>query len=200
MEHARVREASDEELVRRFRSGREREAAYMALYDRWGPLTLAFLRRRIGDPGRAEELNQDVWLAVLGALDRFRGDAAFKTWLFRMTRNRLLNLRRRWRTHLDETPDATPDELAHALADPDAESPDAAADRVRGARALRRCLAELPEVERAVIVGQYYEKITLAEMTTALELTNPSGARASLIAGQRKLRRCLERSGIDRTP
>jgi len=51
-------------------------------------------------------------------------------------------------------------------------------------------------VQRAVIVGQYYEGIKLDELTRNLNLTNKSGARASLIAAQRKLRRCMEKAGV----
>ena len=46
-------------------------------------------------------------------------------------------------------------------------------------------------------MGQYYENQTLEDLTCRYNLTNKSGARASLIAGQRKLRRCLESNGID---
>jgi RNA polymerase sigma-70 factor (ECF subfamily) len=193
---AAAAEPTDEQLVRAFQRGSDREGAFMHLFDRYGSMTLAFLRRRIGSPDIAAELNQELYLAVLEGLDRFRGESSFKTWLFRMAQNRLSNLRRRWRTHLDELPEGDPAELVEHVLASDGAQPDEEIDRDERTRLLESCLAALPEIERAVVTGQYYEGITLEELTQRFQLTNRSGARAALIAGQRKLRRCLERSGV----
>ncbi len=186
---------SDMDLVKAFQSGTDREDSLVELFERYGQITYAFLRRRIGNPEIAAELNQELYIGVMESLDRFRGDSSFKTWLFRLAHHRLSNQRRRWRTHLDEVHESTPDELVEVLAGDD-ESPDEAMDRDQKVRVLEKCLAGLTEVQRAVVVGQYYEQITLEDLTKNLKLTNKSGARASLIAAQRKLRRCMEQSGF----
>jgi len=188
---------TDAELVRAFQNGGDRDGAFMVLFERYGPVTHAFLRRRIGNAAVAAELNQDLYLGVLEGLDSFRGDSSFKTWLFRMAQNRLLNLRRRWRTHVDELPGEAPEDLVERVADAGCAAGGARIDRTRTVRFLAECMAALPEVERAVVVGQYFDGVTLEELTRRFKMTNKSGARASLIAGQRKLRRCLEQSGID---
>ena len=188
--------STDEGLVSQFQSGSNREAAFLVLFDRYGALTYAFLRRRIGNPEIARELNQDLYVGVLESLHRFRGECSFKTWLFRLAHHRLSNQRRRWRTHIDELPDAVPEDLSQEIKTPDDERPDEQVDRAEVGRILRKCLAGLTEVERAVIVGQYFEGVTLDELTRNLKLTNKSGARASLLAGQRKLRRCMKSSGV----
>jgi len=186
----------DEELVRRFQDGTDREAAIMELFERYGALTQAFLTRRIGNRDLAAELNQELYISVIQSLDRFRGDASFKTWLFRLAQNRLSNLRRRWRTHLDELPDAAPEDLVDQLSDRDDQAPDAVVGRGQVQASLHRCLAQLAEVERAVVLGLYYDGVSLKDLTHRFEMQNKSGARATLIAAQRKLRRCLERSGV----
>ena len=186
----------DEELVRRFQNGIDREAAIMELFDRYGALTQAFLTRRIGNPDLAADLNQELYISVIQSLDRFRGEASFKTWLFRLAHNRLSNLRRRWRTHLDELPDVAPEDLVDQLSDSDDQAPDAVVGRGQVQAALHVCLAHLPEVERAVVLGLYYDDVSLQDLTDRFKMQNKSGARASLIAAQRKLRRCLERSGV----
>lgn len=185
----------DRSLVERFQRGSDREGAIVALFDRHGPTTLGFFRRRVGDPEIAAELNQELFLSVIKHLDGFRGEASFRSWLFRLAHNQLHHLRRRWRVHLDEVGGDLPDELWQGMAsdNPGADEEQFAEQRDR---LLRRCLAQLEEVERAVIIGQYYLELTLRELTEELKLTNPSGARAKLIAGQRKLKRCLERSGL----
>jgi DNA-directed RNA polymerase specialized sigma24 family protein len=113
-----------------------------------------------------------------------------------MAHNRLSNLRRRWRTHVDELPDTTPEELVDAVVPTHGEGADEQLAREEATGRLETCLAGLPEIERAVVVGQYWEGVTLEELTQKFHMTNKSGARASLIAAQRKLRRCLERFGV----
>ena len=49
----------------------------------------------------------------------------------------------------------------------------------------------------AVVLGQYYHDVSLRALSEMLQLTNPSGARAALLAAQRRLRKCLEASGIE---
>lgn len=168
----------------------------MILFERYGPLTLGFFRRRIGNPELAAEMNQELYIDLIRGLDRFRGESQLKTWLFRLAHNRLSNLRRRWRTHLDEVTAESTEEMAEILQAGSEEQPDAGAARQERLAALTRCLGRLPEIERAVIIGQYFDETTLAELTERLALTNPSGARAVLIAGQRKLRRCMAESGF----
>ncbi len=48
----------------------------------------------LDDPAEAEDITQEVFIAALHALDSYRGDSAFKTWLFSITVNLC---RRRWR-------------------------------------------------------------------------------------------------------
>lgn len=185
----------DAELVEDLRSGVDATAAFEALYERYGPMTFAFFRRRTGNAELAAEQNQELYISVLRHVGTWRAESSFKTWLFTLARNQLSHLRRRLRVHTDEWADEAPTQLWEALEDA-GEQPTEEAERSERARRLRRCIAELPEVERAVVVGQYYAEHTLRELTDELRLTNKSGARALLIAAQRRLRRCLERVGI----
>jgi len=187
---------SDEELVRRYQEGAGREGALLELYERHRTVTYAFFRRRIGIPEIAAEENQELYVTVVAHLEEFRGGSSFRTWLFQIAHHRLSHLRRRWRVHVDERCADVPEDLWDQLAAPVAGNPDRRLDQDQAARALRRCIAALPEIERLVIYGQYYVGTTLQELTEELKLTNKSGARALLIAAQRRLRSCLAQAGI----
>jgi len=188
---------SDEDLVRRYCEGIDPEGALLSLCERYRTMTYAFFRRRIGVAEIAAEENQELYLAVVEHLKDFRGEASFRTWLFQIAHHRLAHLRRRWGVHVDERAEEVPDELWERLEAPAASNPEHEANRRQIARALRRCIAALPEIERAVIYGQYYGSITLKLLSRELRLANKSGARAVLIAAQRKLRRCLEQAGLN---
>ncbi len=75
----------DDQLVAALRAGDE--AAFAAVVREWhtGLLRVA----RIFTPSRAvaEEVVQETWLRVLGALDRFEGRSSLKTWVFRILVN-----------------------------------------------------------------------------------------------------------------
>ena len=70
--------------------------------------------RYLGDAQRAEDVTHDVFLKVYRKLDEFRGEAAFRTWLYRITINHCHNLQGSWHnrhivTAADESlADATP--------------------------------------------------------------------------------------------
>ena len=64
--------------------------------------------RYLGDPQRAEDVTHDVFLKVYRKLDEFRGEAAFRTWLYRITINHCHNIQASWHnrhivTGADET-------------------------------------------------------------------------------------------------
>ncbi|RMG44538.1 MAG: sigma-70 family RNA polymerase sigma factor [Acidobacteria bacterium] len=182
----------DRALLERLRSGPARGDAMAQILERHAERTYAFFRARVGDPEIAAELNQELYLALLDSLRSFRGECSLETWLFRLARWRLAKLRRRWSVHTDESAPRPLEAVAERVPVPGLE-PDERAARSERIRRLRDCLARLPEIERAVVVAHYYEGQTLDEVTRRLGLTNPSGARAVLLAAQRHLRACLHR-------
>ena len=52
--------------------------------------------RFLGDPQKAEDATHDVFLKAFRKLDQFRGEASFRTWLYRIAINHCQNLRQAW--------------------------------------------------------------------------------------------------------
>ncbi len=50
-----------------------------------------FVRRRVKDRGEQEDIRQEIWFAVRAALPRFEGKASPRTWLLRITRNKIID-------------------------------------------------------------------------------------------------------------
>ena len=83
----------DQHLVREIAGGDVQ--AMDTLYERHGSGVLSYLVGQIGDRQQAEEVLQDVMLAVWKGAANFRGDSQVRTWLLGIARHRALNARQR---------------------------------------------------------------------------------------------------------
>jgi RNA polymerase sigma-70 factor (ECF subfamily) len=72
------------------------------LYARYGPSILNFLVARLSDRQLAEEVLQDVMLAVWNSSANFRGESKVLTWLLTIARNRAINTQRKRRPQIVE--------------------------------------------------------------------------------------------------
>lgn len=106
---------TDEELVVRFRDGSA--GAFETLVRRHERRVYNLCLRILGDPDEAADASQDAFVAAIRKLHTFRGDAAFTTWLHRVTVNACYDsLRRKRRRPLlhvvregdDERPEPVP--------------------------------------------------------------------------------------------
>ena len=96
-----IREA---ELVKRAQKGDEE--AFAALFENHKRRVYSLCLQMTGDPANADDLTQDAFIQVFRKLSTFRGDAAFSTWLYRISVNTvLMSLRKRTlrTSSLDET-------------------------------------------------------------------------------------------------
>lgn len=121
-----------------------------------------------------EDLVQDVFVQAWRALPRFRGDARFSTWLYRIATNRALKEWKRMRAEaarIHETPleDHVDIEASASLPYAHLESPQHAFDiRMRDA-AMRQAIDTLPEKQRTVILLHYYEDYSCEDIALMLE-------------------------------
>jgi len=77
-------------------------------------LTLRFL----GDPQKAEDATHDVFLKAFRKMDQFRGEASWRTWLYRIAINHCRNLQQAWHArHLFSNADEALWESAPAKTD-----------------------------------------------------------------------------------
>ncbi len=69
-------------------------AAFDVLYQRYKAPLYRFVLRRSGEQF-VDELFQDIWLKVINARHNYQVKANFKTWLYHLARNRIIDLYRR---------------------------------------------------------------------------------------------------------
>jgi RNA polymerase sigma factor (sigma-70 family) len=117
----------------------------------------SFIRRRVADPGDAEDILQDVFYELVAAYRMMQPIEQVTAWLFRVARNRIIDLfRRRQREQLRAAPQdedaTTASELLDSLPSPEA-GPEAARMRNLLLEELNAALDELPEEQREVFVA-----------------------------------------------
>jgi RNA polymerase sigma-70 factor (ECF subfamily) len=82
---------ADAELIRRWRDGDGTAATQ--LVERHAPGLARFVTVE-GGRDDVDEVVQDTFVRAFGAIDSFRGDSAFRTWLFTIARRLILDRRR----------------------------------------------------------------------------------------------------------
>lgn len=127
-----------------------------------------FIRRRVPDPGDAEDILQDVFYELVEANRLLMPIEHVTGWLFRVARNRITDLFRKKKTESfsDEVVANDEDEslfLEDVLPSPDA-GPDAQFARNVMLDAIEEALEELPEEQRGVFVAHELDGLSFREM------------------------------------
>jgi RNA polymerase sigma-70 factor, ECF subfamily len=150
-----TQERDDSELVRC--STRGDLSAFEQLVDRHRPVVVRVAARIVGSED-AEDVSQDAFLRAFHRLDRFRGDAPFRSWLLRITHNAALD-------HLARRRPEPVDPLQFDASEPSDSRPPAERLELRERiERLERKLHGLSPPHRAVLVlrdaeGMSYEEI-----------------------------------------
>ena len=159
-----------------------------ALYRRYAPRVYAVVRRIAGDDGLAEDWAQEAWIRAFRALPKFRGDAAFSTWLHRVAVNSALQGKRKRKRHDErETP------LPAVLPGSD-HGRDATMLRI----SLERALEHVPDGMRQVLVLHDVEGFTHEEIGEMLGIAAGT-SKSQLSKARAKMRGLLraENTGVE---
>ncbi|MBA3615287.1 MAG: sigma-70 family RNA polymerase sigma factor [Actinomycetota bacterium] len=149
-----VTNEGDEALVRRMARGDER--ALSELYDRYSRPVYTTGLRLLGDAQLAEEVVQDSFTSVWQKAASFDPErASFSTWLYRIARNRAVDMGRRRRVR---PPAAEEDPSRPAIGGPQPE------EQINGWD-VARALSQIPQQHREVLVLSYFEGLSQREIS-----------------------------------
>src|SRR5215467_14764302 len=84
---------TDAELVEKAKSGDRTALEGLVLQDQAWIYNIAV--RMVFQPHNAEEVTQEVLVKVITRLGTFKGQSSFRTWLYRIAANHVLNMKRR---------------------------------------------------------------------------------------------------------
>ena len=181
------RPRSNGELVARAQAGDEN--AFEALFLQHRQRVYSLCLRMIGNPADAEELTQEAFLQVFRKIDTFRGEAAFSTWLHRLTVNVvLMRLRKKKVAQISLEESVGGDEFDEQKKEFGAAdlTLKGSIDRLN----LERAIAQLPPGYRQAFVlhdVQGYEHHEIAEMLGS----SIGNSKSQLHKGRARLRKLL---------
>jgi RNA polymerase sigma-70 factor (ECF subfamily) len=166
-EHSRMSEAQvDRLLVQRVQKGDKK--AFDLLINKYQHRIVSLVARYVSDHSEAQDVAQEAFIKAYRAIDRFRGDSAFYTWLYRIA----INTAKNWLVARKRRPPATDIDAADAE-QYDMESrlkeqgtPENEMMREEIKRTVYDTIAELPDDLRTAIMlreieGMSYEDIAL---------------------------------------
>ena len=144
---------TDDQLALEFQQGSR--DAFRELFERYRDPLFGFFRRRLDNPGRAEELAQECFLALLRNVARYEPRASFRSYLYGIAMNLLFAERRKSGREVaqgDKTSEPVTDENTDA------------------ALWVRKALEDLEKNDREILMLREYEQLTYAEIAGLLRI------------------------------
>ncbi len=190
---------SDESLMLSYRDGDL--LAFKELYLRHSKGLYLFLAWRSPRKEWVDEIAQDSWANLHQARARYVPQASFRTYLFQIARNRLIDqVRQQRRVVLASELGSGDDEgeLFDSLADATHQgtSPEAALDEKQQTEKLHQAIRALPDEQRESLVLQQFNGMSLEEIA-ALVAVPVETIKSRLRYAMRKLRQQLDQSSVE---
>ncbi len=167
-------ERTDVELVELARKGNKE--AFRELFERYQRKVMSIALGMVNNPEDAMEIVQDTFVKAYENLEGFKGESSFYTWLFRITVNRAIDLRRYQRRNPTVG-------LQEEFGVPESEEPyeeflgdeEGMTDPVRQAESreigsrVAEAIAELTPYHRAVILLREIEGLSYEEISRVMQ-------------------------------
>ena len=200
--------ADERDLVAALRRGDEQ--AFSILVETYHGSLVRVAQTFVRDHAAAEEVAQEAWIGVMRGIDRFRGDASLKTWIFRILTNRAKSYAARTPRAIpfsalspaDDEPSVDPERFLgddHPVWPGHWASPPSSWESLPEERLLagetmdciKDTIATLPELQQQVVTLRDVEGWGSDEVCDLLQVTE-TNQRVLLHRGRSKIRAALE--------
>lgn len=173
---------SNTELMTRLAEGDM--AALGDIVSRHQDRVLSLSYRVLGDWHRAEDVAQEAFLRVHRAAKRYRPEAKFTTWLYRIVVNLCLDEQRKRARAASSLENTAPEILAESNAN--------AAEKEEIAELVKAAVNELPERQRLAVILHRYDGLSHGEISEVMGWTK-SAVESLLVRAYANLRGKLEK-------
>ena len=149
---------SDEQLMAAYAGGDA--ASFNELFERYAPLLVRMMRRKIASPEAADDLVQQTFLQVHRARADYDSSRPFRPWVWtiamNLQREHFRRLGRKPETPLEREPPASSGRPGEAL------------EQMERARRLRAAVDALPAGQREVIELHWFDELSFPEVAQVL--------------------------------
>lgn len=179
---------SDESLMLRYQQGDQ--AAFEALYSKYKDVLYRYFLKHCSDRSQSEELYQEVWIKLINSAARYQPKAKFKTYLFTIAHNTLVDFYRKAKpTQTVEFEEAEINEdFAHnsaTLAMPEDEF-----TMKQKAKLLMQTLEELPADQKEAAILHFEEDMSVQEIAEVTQVKTET-AKSRLRYAKNKLKAAI---------
>ena len=146
------------------------DAAYDELVRTYNASIFYVAYRMLGDTADASDVVQEIFIKIFRNINGFKGEAALKTWVFRIAFSEILNRLRWWKSrHRSSTVslDDQPNGNGHFVAD-SRPAPDEMLELKEREIAIQRALGRLSSDHRSIIVLRDIEGFSYTEIAEIL--------------------------------
>jgi len=197
MESCELRPRAEAEFIERLKRGEA--AAFEELVAARSGEIYGLLFRMTENSDEARDLTQETFLRAFQSIDRFRGEADLRTWIYRIAINQARNRWRWWRRRrrentvsLEATQGETGQTVIATLAE-SAANPEQQTLAHERESALRKALHRVGRAYRETVILRDIEGFTYEEIATTLGI-NVGTVKSRLARGRQELRAKLEGS------
>ena len=167
-----IREASDEDLMFRYRDGEE--DAFTEIVRRYRTRIVNTAYRVVGDFAKAEDDAQETFIRVYRNAHRYKSIAKFSTWIYtialNVARNELRNTKRKKLVSLDAFGANTDSDPSTYEIPDESSKPDEEAERDQLRTIFNAAIVKLPERYRTVFVLRDVQGLSYEEMAEILKI------------------------------
>ncbi|MBS4027364.1 MAG: sigma-70 family RNA polymerase sigma factor [Ignavibacteriales bacterium] len=180
---------SDSELVTAFQRGDI--VGFNELVRRYQEKVYWIARRIVIDHDDADDVTQDVFVKVYGALKNFRQESEFYTWIYRITTNISLNhIRGKKVKQFFRIDDESEDAQAIEIKD-ESSLPDAMLEQKEMKTMIEKAVEKLPKQQKLVFIMRYYDELSYDEISKQLKISI-GGLKANYFHALKKIQKYLE--------
>ncbi len=156
---------------------------FMSLHERYHGRILYYLRRLIPDAHLAEDVLQEVWMAVIRQIGKLQIPEAFSVWLYRTARNMAIQKLRRRRMEIPI------DGVEEGPAESEQSPEDFTAEQ---AQQIHACLGNLDLRHREILSLRFMEQMSYERIAAVLECSIGT-VKSRLYHAKQRLRREMEK-------
>jgi len=151
---------NEAELIKQFQGGDIK--AFDRLFDHYCMGLLAYVKGMVGDKSLAEDIVQDCFVELVEKIDRLNPDKGLSGWIYRVARNRTIDVMRRRKFEVSGE-----DCITNGQGETQPGPRDCLVEKEREINA-KELLGTLPENERTLLMLRYYSGLSFREIAEVL--------------------------------